>query len=136
MVLMKLTQRLARMFRSKDDVPISTQANVPNWIVGGLYSAPSDKGGFRIAKILVIEQGIVHVRIYKNRFEKRPKAIDQMSLSLGTIHDPDGCGMGHMPVSQKTFAEWELAFVAQSSVKEEELEGYKYWQEHGGGGAF
>ena len=34
-------------------------------------------------------------------------------------------GMGHVPISERSFQGWKAAFFQQSSVKDEELEGYK-----------
>jgi len=100
--------------------------------VGGLYSI-SDEGGFRVAKVLALEEGAVHVRIYKNKFRSRPQTVDPSSLSLGSIDDEGGFGMGHLPLSRQSFMNSQPVFIQQSSVTEEELEGYKMWKEAGGG---
>jgi hypothetical protein len=102
---------------------------------GGLYTVKDGKGGFKIAKVLVAEKGMVHVRLYKNAFPARPATVAPADLSLGSIKDKDGFGMGHLPLSLAAFTDWAPILLMESPVTEKELEGYKLWQE-GGGGAF
>ena len=45
----------------------------------------------------------------------------------------EGLGMGHMPLSKKTFDAWHATFFQQSTVKETELHGYKMWLDAKGG---
>ena len=52
----------------------------------------------------------------------------------GIDHKPDeSLGMGHLPVSRQSFATWNAAFVQQSTVTPEELEGYEMWRDAEGG---
>ena len=68
-------------------------------IEGGVYSTDAGDGKFGVVKILKVESGIVHVRVYKNKFATRPESVKVDELSLGTINDKDGFGMGHLPIS-------------------------------------
>lgn len=70
---------------------------------GGLYSVDDGEGWYRIAKVLVVENDGVHVRLYKNKFKTRPTSVEFASLSLGSIHDKDGFGMGHLPLIHRAF---------------------------------
>jgi hypothetical protein len=101
-------------------------------VEGGLYTYPGKKR-YGILKVLKVEAEIVHVRIYKNKYETVPARIDPASLELGTIHDKDGFGIGHLPLSYKTFASWHAQFLQQALVTQEELEGYEEWKESKGG---
>jgi hypothetical protein len=101
--------------------------------VGGLYSVNDGEGNFRVAKVLALDDFAVHIRLYKNKYPVRPRTVDAATLSLGSIKDKDGFGMGHLPLSRKAFANWQPVFLTQSSVTAEELEGYKMWQEDHGG---
>jgi hypothetical protein len=105
----------------------------PTYTVGGLYSFDDGEGGFRIAKVLAIDGGAVHVRTYKNKFTSRPKEVATSTLSLGSIDDEGGGGIGHLPLSPEGFAAWRPVFIMGSSVSEEELEGYRLWKDYGGG---
>jgi len=101
-------------------------------IEGGLYIIKS-KSGFGILKVLRVEDDVVHIRVYKNKYEKVPARVDTATLTLGTIHDKDGFGIGHQPTKLATFVSWEPQFLQHSLVEPEELEGYDYWKEAGGG---
>lgn len=100
--------------------------------VGGLYSV-KDKAGYKIVKILAAGEGLVHVRIYKNQFPRRPESVDPSALSLGSIKDKDGFGMGHLPLDRALFDDWAPQFIMETRVAEEELDGYRMWKESGGG---
>jgi hypothetical protein len=102
------------------------------WIVGGLYSVRA-KNDFNIVKVLAVDEVAVHVRVYKQCYDSRPNVVDPSTLTLGTIYDEDGFGMGHLPLSQRELTSWEPAFLCQSTVIPEELEGYRLWREHNGG---
>lgn len=101
-------------------------------IEGGLYVIASENC-YKIVKVLKVEKDIVHVRIYKNRFEKVPGRVDPITLDLGTIHDKDGFGIGHTPTSRRAFASWNPQFLQHGLVEPDELDGYNEWKEAGGG---
>ena len=101
--------------------------------VGGLYSVTDGDDGFRVIKILALDEKAVHVRLYKNRFPSRPQSVNQSELSLGRVDDAGGFGMGHIPMSRENFTNGQPIFIQQSTVTEEELEGYQLWKEAGGG---
>jgi hypothetical protein len=73
------------------------------------------------------------VRVYKQKFSARPTTVDVTSLSLGKPGDPDGFGMGHIPLREAAFLEWQPVLITELKVTPEELEGYKIWKESGGG---
>jgi|HubBroStandDraft_4_1064222.scaffolds.fasta_scaffold30011_2 hypothetical protein len=101
-------------------------------IEGGIYTTKS-KDHFSIIKVLKFEDDIVHVRQYKNRFTDIPVGLDAATLELGTIHDPGGFGIGHTPYSLNAFWSMKPQFLQHSLVLPEELEGYEYWKDAGGG---
>ena len=124
------------MERNKSVMPsFPSQHSSAELFEGGYYSIAFGEG-FGIAKILKLKPDKVHVRIYKQRFSPRPRSIDLHSLTLGTIHDKDGFGMGHLPLLLATFQQWEPAFLTYSEVKPEELEGYEVWKSSSNGGVF
>jgi hypothetical protein len=96
--------------------------------IGALYSVNDGEGWYRIAKVLVVEKDGVHIRLYKNKFKSRPPGIEFASLSLGSIHDKDGFGMGHLPLTHRAFVAWQPVLISEGSVSEEELDGYREWQ--------
>jgi hypothetical protein len=96
---------------------------------GDLCSIKIGESGFGVIKILVIDQHVLHVRKYKNRFSERPYDVTPASLSIGTINDSDGFGVGHLPVSASGFASWMPARICRQDVTDEELQGYRCWLE-------
>ena len=104
-----------------------------NFQVGGLYSVEYGDGTYRVAKVLAVEKAGVHVRLYKNEWKERPQNVDPSVLSLGSVNDGDGFGMGHLPLTAKGFAAWKPALLSKEAVSKDELEGYEMWKEGGGG---
>lgn len=104
-------------------------------IEGGLYYTPAEKGGYSVLKILKVDDRGVHVRIYSNHFTAPPKKVDEAALRLaGMDHKPDETlGMGHLPISKRSFESWKATFVQQSTVKSDELDGYNEWKKASGG---
>jgi hypothetical protein len=102
---------------------------------GELYSTPMENGGYTVLKILKIDDQGVHVRRYSNRFKERPLSVDESSLYMaGTDRHPgEMMGMGHAPISKKSFNKWNVEFIQNSQVNEDELEGYYMWRKSGGG---
>lgn len=107
-------------------------SNVDGPIEGALYIT-GVTGPFEILKVLKVEPGIVHIRIYKNKFDQVPGKIDLGSLMLGTIHDKDGFGVGHLPLSDQEFSSWKPRFLQSALVLPEELDGYEIWKTSKGG---
>jgi hypothetical protein len=99
---------------------------------GDVYLVPGQKG-YQVAKVLAVDPGIVHIRLYKNVFPQRPSDIDLGTLVLGSIDDPDGFGMGHVPLKYETFAAWGPQYFRRVLVREDELDGYRMWKEASGG---
>jgi hypothetical protein len=113
-------------------MPRSLSENAPSELFEGRYYSIADGDVFSIAKILKLESDKVHVRIYKQHFPRRPRSIDVNSLTMGTTHDKDGCGIGHLPLRLTTFQNRQPMFLTYSEVKAEELEGYKVFTDVGG----
>jgi hypothetical protein len=104
---------------------------------GQIYSANwDDDGTFRVAKVLVVDDEAVHVRVYKERFDDRPREVDTNDLSLGSVHDEGSFGVGHLPLAREEFLRWEPILIKSESVAEEELDGYEMWAEAPDAGVF
>jgi hypothetical protein len=106
----------------------------PHWVEGGLYYT-RDKGSYHVFKLLKIDDGGFHVRLYSNQYLEPPGKIDESTLYMAGIdHKPsERLGMGHCPVSRQSFLTWGARFIQQSSVSVQELEGYKVWLDAKGG---
>jgi hypothetical protein len=104
-------------------------------VEGGLYSTPAEGGGYSVLKVLKTDKGGVHLRLYSNHYVQPPVKIDESTLYMAGINRKPGenLGMGHAPISWKSFATWGAKFVQQSTVTEDELAGYRMWLEAKGG---
>jgi len=100
---------------------------------GELYSIDATDWGIRVAKVLVAESGAVHVRLYKERWPSRPTAVNTRELTLGQPKDPEGFGIGHLPLREATFTAWRPVLIGREAVTNEELDGYQMWKEAKGG---
>jgi hypothetical protein len=95
-------------------------------------SVQTGDGSYSIVKILVREVGAIHVRIYKEKFGWRPERVDTETLSLGTVHDEDGVGIGHLPLAEEVFGSWDPVVIGREAVSDEEREGYLMRKEGSG----
>jgi hypothetical protein len=87
---------------------------------GGIYSCMSGDGDFSVVKVLVVEGGGVHTRLHKNRFKERPDTIDPNELQVA---------VGHVPLSEKGFRDWEPVLLLEQPVTDDELVGYRHWRD-------
>ena len=86
-------------------------------------------------KILARDRQGVHVRLYVQRFSVRPRSLPHENLTtapFGAEH-ANPLSIGHLPLSFASFAGWQPQQLAKQEVDEDELEGYRMWQEANGG---
>ena len=102
-----------------------------DWVEGGVYSTPNEDGTYSVLKILKLDEGGVHVRLYSNVYPHHPTELDLSELYMaGMDRGPkERLGMGHVPFSRESFAAWGASHILTASVTEEELEGYYIWEE-------
>lgn len=100
--------------------------------MGALYSVNDGAGRYRVAKVLAVEPDGVHLSVYRNEFNARPRRLDTPSLCWGTTGGKDGFGIAHLPLSRAAFDKLKPVFVCQASVSEHELRAYRMWREAGG----
>jgi hypothetical protein len=97
-------------------------------VVGGLYASKSADGTFMVSKVLAVDESTVHVRIYKNKFPSLPENLDTSALSLGKLGDSGGFGIGHAPIAKEGWLVSQV-FLKKEPVRDEELDGYKFYLE-------
>jgi hypothetical protein len=112
---------------------VATRA-LPPIQVGGLYATPDADGGWRVMKVLALDEHTVHLRIYANRFPEQPSDVDPAALTIGGLNDPAGVGIGHVPLAKEGFFKGKPILIKVVPVKEDELEGYKIYLEAMSGG--
>jgi hypothetical protein len=94
---------------------------------GDLCSIVSGQGGYKVVKILKLEDDIVHARLYANRFDERPSSVQPDELELGGI-DEESFGIGHLPLASGEFEAWQPEAIAHQAVEPDELDGYEEWR--------
>ena len=101
------------------------------FLPGDLLSVVAENGSFGVAKILAIEELGAHVRLYVQRFPVRPNHIDPKTLDTAPFGPDHGnpFSIGHMPLSWQTLRAWKPKLIAHGFVVEEELEGFRMWEE-------
>jgi hypothetical protein len=72
-------------------------------VVGGLYGQRASDGLFRVVKVLVVDETTLHIRMYAQRFAELPSKLSSSDLSLGSLNDAGGFGVGHVPLSRAGF---------------------------------
>ena len=95
---------------------------------GDLCSIVSGQGGYKVVKILKLEDDIVHARLYANRFDERPSSVQPDELELGAI-DEESFGIGHLPLASGEFEAWQPESIAHQAVQPDELDGYEEWRQ-------
>ena len=105
--------------------------SVGNFAPGDVCSIKSEDR-FSVVKILSKTDDVVHVRIYKEKFATRPKSVEMHALSLGSIDDPDGFGVSHIPLSCATFGSWLPAKFRCDPVTDDEFIWVTEWERSGG----
>lgn len=110
-----------------------------DWREGALYAVPDD-GRYQVVKVLRIDQIGAHVATFSNRYDQLPHSVDESTLyrrgfaeDFSDLHSGEPMGIGHLPLSSDTFAGWQPMFIQQSSVRDDELTGYRSWLESSGG---
>ena len=126
--------------RLLDRLGLRRQNSLPSAVsgspgAGDLYSVVTDDSRYGVMKVLAVDGRGVHARLYVQRFNARPHAAALGELSLASF-TPDGANpfsIGHMPLSHQSFADWRPEFITRAPVGDEEVEGYRMWQDAGGG---
>lgn len=98
---------------------------------GGLYTVWT-KGLFRAVQILKTDDTGVHLRLYPGAWQDRPTVLHVPDLPRP---DEEPHGIGHLPFTRKSFFAMgpKLASSEAVAITEEDLEGYRMWQENKGG---
>jgi len=104
-------------------------------VAGDVVTVTCDDGLFGVMKVLAVDGHGVHARLYVQRFDRRPITAGLGELStapFGPDYD-NPLSIGHMPLTYEAFAGWQPSPLYREPVLDEELEGYRMWQEADGG---
>jgi hypothetical protein len=126
--------------------------------VGSVYSLDSRAGIVRVGQLLAADERYAHLRIYAQRFKKRPERADLAELRLGRpghyaeiqplgptlkgaitgapkvawLLADGGFGLPHVPVSRVAFDDAEPIPLFDAGIAEEHLAPIAAWQARGG----
>jgi hypothetical protein len=84
-------------------------------------------GSYNVAKVLVVDDLGLHVRIYAEVFEDRPGYVPG-DLEVGSPYDGQAFGVSHIPVTVGEFERWEPELLHTEAVEPAELDGYEHWR--------
>jgi len=128
-----MIRRLLMLLGLASCTPSSGDPRTPQ--PGDLWSVKTDDGRYGVMKVLATDEGGVHVRLYSQRFDQRPASVNPSELALAPVGQGDATpfSIGHMPLSHHSFRGWEPELMSHGTVSEEELDGYRMWQEARGG---
>jgi hypothetical protein len=91
-----------------------------------------DGDRYGIAKLLRVESGGVHARLYADRWEVPPDVINPWTLRLER-YDAPSLSYGHLPLSYPAFAAMQPAYHRLAMRSGAELGGYRMWRDAKGG---
>ena len=103
-----------------------------NYETGGIYAVWT-QGCYRAVKILCVDDGGVHLRLYSNSWETRPMHFEPTQLIFGDASGNSARAIGHMPLVRASFLAMGPKLLVSTSVEESELDGYRLWAEAKGG---
>lgn len=96
-------------------------------IEGGVYATRASRFRWQFLRVLKLTEGAVHVRTYKRRFWRTstPRAFNR-----------DDWSGRHMPIATESGSQWDVVYLGTLPVEEEELEGFRIWDEDEEAGVF
>ena len=89
-------------------------------VVGGLYTSQDKDGSYGVTKIVALDETTVHVRMYSNTFETKPKDVNSKDLQSF---------IGHAPMAKEGFLLGNPELLKVEKVAESELVGYNYYMQ-------
>ena len=116
-------------------ISVSVNCFSNDWLVGGIYSVPHENNSYVVVKILKTDSIGVHLRLYSNVFNEKPKFINEAELIVLSFNNNLNlpAGAEHVAISHGSFKNWGVSFVQQSEVSDEELTAFQEWFNAKGG---
>jgi hypothetical protein len=107
---------------------------------GEYYSCLCSDEGYKVLKVLVVEDSLKHVCYYNNFFKERPAEDVIPSLYFGKKNKmfPDvllsregmrtTAGRKHIALTLENWKHWEPQFLGEGEVTSDELVAYEQWK--------
>lgn len=99
---------------------------------GTLYSVVDGLGRFRVAKILAVESGGVHMCLFANHFPERPERISPAELTMGDPDSIEDRGVPHAALKRKAFLRMKPVLLGHYVVTADEQDALFKWRDRGG----
>lgn len=100
-----------------------------SYVAGQLHSVLwHGDGTFNVAKVLVVDDRGLHVRVYAEQFVERPQALPD-DLHVGSLYDGGAFGVGHIPVTVAEFDRWKPELLGTEPVDLDELGDFRHWKD-------
>lgn len=116
------------LFTTSAFLTFSCKSQTDNIKAGSICTVETGKGKFGVVKILVINEEEAHIKVYRNKYSERPVAVDIKELSMGSMADKNGFGIGHIPLDRKGFDNSNPVIVGFEEVTKADLTGYEIWK--------
>jgi|GEM_PF-7092661 len=116
----------------------SGQAEKAEVLPGQYYSFQCADGGYKVLKVLAVEENLIHVCYYNNTLEEKPaqdviptlyfgkKQWQDMSLSVEGSRQTEG--RRHIALTLENWEYWEPDFLVEGEVTSDELKAYEEWK--------
>lgn len=88
--------------------------------VGGIYLTQNSDKTYGVIKMLAFDESTVHVSIFSNRFDTKPKNINTSDLLYF---------ISHVPLTKKGFLSQKPELIKVEEVSERELSGFESYIE-------
>jgi hypothetical protein len=107
---------------------------------GEYYSFRCEDGGYKVLKILLVEESLIHVCYYNNFFKERPAKDVIQSLYYGkkikmfgdALFSKEGSqtttGRKHIALTLENWEYWKTQYLAEDEVASDELVAYEEWK--------
>ena len=133
-VIKALTSTDHRITAARDSRAARRRAYPP--MAGLLVSVLAEENAYAVMKVLVVEPRGVHVRLYVERFKRRPTRERQLkTLTVLKFRKdlPTPFSADHMALKVNSYDGWKPEWLSESSVTNDELRAYDRWRRTGDG---
>ena len=87
--------------------------------VGALYSLNDGEGGFRAGKVVALEDEVVFLRLFAERWTTRPSRVEAHKVARATA----------LAFSAQNFSSMQPIHLENGEVSPDELEAYETWKQ-------
>jgi TPR repeat protein len=100
-------------------------ASESNLIAGGLYAVQEEKDApYWLAKVIYIEEKIVHLICYAERISDLSQKIGEQDLTIGLNQEDSSFGLAHLPLAKDYFTTHAI-LLGQGSLTDKDFSTYQ-----------